>query len=224
MAKVLVIDDDPMITESLSEGLVPAGYIVDVAHNAADAENILAGSHYDCLIVDWQMPGKSGAQLVEDLRRRGTTCAILMLTGKASLDDKVKGLDVGADDYLTKPFALREVLSRLRALLRRPPQLQEDELRGAGIVINRTSRQVSCQGEQVSLTRQEYLLLEYLMTNRNRICSVDLLVNAAWSSMSESSSDTVRVHMANLRKKIKRGQDECPIRTVHGQGYVFTEE
>ncbi len=224
MAKILIVDDDSKITDSLGEGLGALDYIVDVAHNAADADEMIAVSQYDCLIVDWQMPHKSGIEFVSELRRRGVQVPVLMLTGMSSVEDKSTGLDTGADDYLTKPFAFRELVSRLRALLRRPKVLQSENITSGELSVNTVTRQVWSAGEELILTRQEYLLLEFLMRNRSQIFSSEVLIERAWSTMSESSPDTVRAHMANLRKKLRVRNSDCPIKTVHGQGYVFRDE
>ncbi|MBX9691051.1 MAG: response regulator transcription factor [Cyanobacteria bacterium] len=223
MAKILILDDDSNITTSLSEGLRMLDFVVDVAHNASDATEMMAVSQYDCLIVDWQMPHKSGIEFVTELRRNGEQVAVLMLTGKSADEDKSTGLDTGADDYLTKPFAFRELVSRLRALLRRPRTLQSENLEFGDIVLNTVTRQVWRAAQELPLTRQEYLLLEFLMRNRNQIFSSEVLIERAWSTLSESSPDTVRAHMANLRKKLKVHDGDCPIKTVHGQGYVLRD-
>lgn len=223
MTKVLVIDDDSNATESLKEGLRALDYVVDVSNSAAEAEEMLAVSTYDCLIVDWQMPHKSGIEFVSELRKKGSSTPILMLTGKSSTEDKSTGLDIGADDYLTKPYAFRELVSRLRALLRRPQGFQVEEMRCDDLVVNLSTRKVSRAGKELTLTRQEFLLLEFLIRNRNQVFSSEALVERAWSTMSESSPDTVRAHMANLRKKLKVNDKECPIKTIHGQGYVLED-
>ncbi len=223
MSKILIVDDDTKVTESLKEGLHALDYVVDISNSATDAEDKLAVSSYDCLIVDWQMPHKSGVELVADLRKKGLPTPILMLTGKTSTEDKSTGLDIGADDYLTKPYAFRELVSRVRALLRRPKSFQLEELSCGDLSVNVASRRVTRAGKELNLTRQEFLLLEFLMRNRNQVFSSEALVERAWSSMSESSPDTVRAHMANLRKKLRVIDGDCPIKTVHGQGYIIED-
>ena len=224
MAKLLLVDDDPGVTTSLSEALTELGYLVDVAPDAAYATELLAVSHYDLLIVDWQMPGKTGIQFVQEVRNAGSRCAVMMLTGKSSTEDKMTGLDTGADDYLAKPFSLGELIARVRALLRRPRGLETSNLQCGDLVVNTLSRAVCRSGVALQLTRQEYLLLEFLMRNKNQVFNSEALVERAWSSMSESSPDTVRVHMANLRKKLKVDNADSPIKTVHGQGYLLKDE
>ncbi|MBY0551460.1 MAG: response regulator transcription factor [Candidatus Obscuribacterales bacterium] len=224
MSKILVVDDDATATDTLREGLVLAGYIVDVANSAREAEAFVASSQFDCLIVDWDMPVKTGLEFVADIRRSGVKSPVLMLTGKASVDEKSRGLDNGADDYLTKPFAFKELVSRIRALMRRPQTVVSEELSSGDLKVDTLTRTAFRAGVELSLTRQEFLLLEFLLRNKNQIFSSEALVERAWSSTSESSPDTVRVHMTNLRKKLKVGDAESPIKTVHGQGYTFRSE
>jgi DNA-binding response OmpR family regulator len=223
MAKILIIDDDELACESLADGLKTCGFVADVAHSAILAEEFLATARYDCLIVDWQMPAKTGIELIAELRSKGKNLPIIMLTGKSMIDDKVLGLNTGADDYLTKPYSLKELVSRVRAILRRPQALESDEFVSGDLIVRTASRQVFCAGLEISLTRQEYLLLEFLIRNKNQVFSSEQLVQNAWSTLSESSPDTVRVHLANLRKKLKVGDRECPIKTIHGQGYTLKD-
>ncbi len=224
VTKILVIDDDYELSETTQQSLVNEGYVADVAHSVAEAEPMLFGFAYDLIILDWMMPNVSGIEFLAELRRKGVHTAVLMLTGMDSLEHKEAGLDTGADDYLTKPFSRRELLARVRALLRRPQQMVNTELSSANISLDTRSLKVLCGDQEIKLTRQEYLLLEFLMRNKNEVFSSEALVERAWSSLSESSPDTVRVHMSRLRKKLSPDLDSCPIRTLHGQGYVFKDD
>lgn len=224
MSRLLLVDDDARLLESLSDGLSSAGFVVDSAPSAKEAEPLLSVSPYDLIILDWEMPGMSGIDFLAKLRGNGVQTPILMLTGRDSIDDKSSGLDRGADDYLTKPFHSKELVSRVRALLRRPHKVESSELAISGIVLDQLSRRVTHNSVEIKLTRQEFLLLEFLMRHKDQVFNAETLVERAWSSLSESSPDTVRAHMANLRKKLEAGGAECPIRTLHRQGYMFVSE
>lgn len=224
MSKVLIIDDDMELSETIQQSLVNEGHIADVASSADEAEAILHGFAYDIIILDWMMPGKAGIELLKQWRQRGVDTPVLMLTGMNSPDHKEAGLDTGADDYLTKPFFRKELLARVRALLRRPRKIESLDLIQLGnISLNRKSLEVTCNNQQVKLTRQEFILLEFLMRNKNEVFSAEALAERAWSSMSDSSPDTVRTHMSRLRKKLGPDLESCPIQTVYAQGYVFKE-
>lgn len=179
-------------------------------------------SPYDLMILDWVMPGCSGIEFLSKLRSRGIQTPVLMLTGMADVDNRITGLDSGADDYLTKPFNSKELLSRVRALLRRPAQLQSGDITIGRFSLNTQRRQLVVGSETISLTKQEYFLLEFLMRHPDQAFAAPALVERAWSGLSECSPDGVRVHMFRLRKKLD-GVDgnECPIKTMHGHGYIF---
>lgn len=224
MSKILVVDDDFELLDTVKELLSRNGYVVDTASCVSDAEPMLGATEYDLIIVDWVMPGVHGIDFVDALRKKRIHTPVLMLTGQDSIQHKTSGLDAGADDYLIKPFDRRELVSRVRALLRRPRTVEADELTLSGVSINTHTLRVSWYGTEVKLTKQEYQLLELLMRNKNHVFSHDALVERAWSAMSESSRDTVRVHMSRLRKKFEDGAGPCPLKTVHGQGYVFVAD
>ncbi len=224
MPKILVVDDDIELSNTTKQSLKDEGYIIDVANSVADARPMVYGFDYDLLILDWMMPDTTGIEFLEELRNKGIQKPVLMLTGMDSFDNKATGLDTGADDYLTKPFNRKELLARVRALLRRPTKMESLELCFSGITLDTRSLKVTRDGEEIKLTKQEYLLLEFLMRNCEEVFSQEALVERAWSSLSESSPDTVRVHMSRLRKKLSADLDTCPIRTVHGQGYFFKKD
>lgn len=221
MSKILLIDDDYVLTESIQDALQDDNFIADVANSPADALAMLDGFVYDLIIMDWVMPDMHGIELLAMLRKKGLTTPVIMLTGMSLVDNKVQGLETGADDYLTKPFAMKELISRVRALLRRPKTLVSSELSRSGVVIDVKSSRVSWHGKELKLTKQEFQLLEFLMRHHDEVFSHDALVERAWSSWSEASPDAVRMHMSRLRKKFDNNSDACPIRTVHGKGYMF---
>lgn len=170
------------------------------------------------------MPGKTGIDYLQEIRDRQICIPVLMVTGMNTTDQKVKGLDTGADDYLTKPFEKKELIARVNALLRRPKLVEHKELKVSGVVLDTRTGRTTWHGREIKLTKQEYLVLEFLMRNKNEAFSQEALVARAWSSLSESSPDTVRVHMHRLRKKFEDGPAPCPLQTVHGQGYKFVDQ
>lgn len=224
MTKILVVDDDLELADNTRQSLKDEGYIIDVANSVAEAQPMVYGFAYDLLILDWMMPNITGIEFLEEIRRKGIHTPVLMLTGMDTYDNKATGLDSGADDYITKPFNRKELLARVRALLRRPAKVESLALSISNITLDTRSLKVTRGDEEIKLTKQEYLLLEFLMRNAEEVFSQEALVERAWSSLSESSPDTVRVHMSRLRKKLSADLDSCPIRTIHGQGYFFKKE
>ena len=224
MPKVLIIDDDHELLNSVQMVLKREGFIADVADCLEEADALLGGFAFDLIILDWNLPDGEGIDYLARLRKTGVHVPIIMLTGQHDVEKKIAGLDGGADDYLTKPFNRVELVSRIRAVLRRPQVMETTVLSGAGVVLDTRALKVTWQGAELKLTKQEYQLLELLMRHKGEVFSHNALVERAWSTMSESSPDTVRVHMSRLRKKFENGAAECPIRTVHGQGYVFDED
>lgn len=221
MSKILVIDDDCQLAESIKSALSREGFIVDIADCGSEAESMLKGFDYDLIILDWRLPDTEGIDLLKKLRGLGLQLPVLMLTGMKDTENKIAGLETGADDYLTKPFNRAELASRIRALLRRPRALAEALLNVSGVSLDLRTLKVTWHGTELKLTKQEYQLLELLMRHKDQVFSQDQLVDRAWPTLSDSSRDTVRVHMSRLRKKFENGPAPCPLRTVHGQGYVF---
>ncbi len=222
MSKVLVVDDDISLSQSVQETLSAFGYVVDVANSVDEAETMLFASVYELIILDWVMPGVHGIDYLARLRGRGVQTPVIMLTGMNTIDHKSAGLDTGADDYLTKPFNTKELLARVRALLRRPPVMKSSLLAVGNVSVDTKTLQVKCAENEVKLTRQEFLLLEFLMRYPNQVFNSEALVERAWSTLSESSPDTVRVHLSRLRKKLESA-GVSPIKTHHGQGYLFED-
>lgn len=226
MAKILVVDDDIAVADSVQEILEQSGFLADQANSTEDADALLRGFEYDLLILDWVLPGMHGIDFLASIRKNGMNMPVLMLTGQSSLNDKITGLETGADDYLTKPFEPKELVARVKALMRRPQVVASKQLCLANVVLDLTTQRVFWHENELKLTRQEYLLLELLMKHKNETFSHDALVERAWSSMSEASPDTVRTHMSRLRKKFELASkaSKCPIKTLHGKGYVFSSD
>lgn len=224
MAKILIVDDDFELCKSIERTLSGHGFLIDVASTTDMAEEMLAGFDFDLIILDWMIPPTSGVDLLRDIRARGIKTPVIMLSGMNTVDHKSHGLDTGADDYLTKPFHAKELLSRVRAALRRPATYETSSITLAGITIDTDALRVTQDGNEVKFTKQEYLLLEFLMKNPDRVFSQEALASRAWSSLAESTPDTVRVHMSRIRSKLKCTKESGPIRTIHATGYIFVSQ
>lgn len=224
MAKILIVEDESRLCEHICDCLEAEGYTVESALNGIDAESLLKLSTYDLVVLDWNLPGVTGVELCRRYRADGGMARILMLTGKSSIEDKASGLDSGADDYLTKPFDMREVSARVRALLRRPDEVKAEVLRCRGLELNRRSHQVMKNGAMIELFPKEFAMLEFFMCNQGETFSIEALQKRIWPSDSESSPETLRVHMARLRGKIETEGESALIRTVHRVGYIMDVE
>ncbi len=224
MAKILVVDDDFELCQSIETSLVSLGFLVDYANTSDMAEEMLLGYEFDLIILDWVIPPISGIDFLKQIRERGLKTPIIMLTAKTTIDERSHGLETGADDYLTKPFAMKELVARIRAVLRRPASYASSKIDLAGITIDTQAFRVMCVGVEIKLTRQEFLLLEYLMKNPDRVISQESLASRAWPTMAESTPDTVRVHMSRIRRKLSKEGNSCPIKTLHGTGYMFVSQ
>ena len=217
--KILVVEDNKNLAENLKQGLMQEGYAVDVIEEGPAAERriIINRDEYDLVVLDRMLPGKDGMLVCNFWRENGITVPVLMLTALGTTDDKVVGLDAGADDYLAKPFAFKELLARVHALLRRPKQTSPDVITSRDISINTTSRTVTYKDKPVSLTLKEFMVLEYLMRNINKVITRDELYSHAWDFADSSFSNTVDVHIKNLRRKIH--DNGKFIQTIRGVGY-----
>ncbi len=217
--KILVVEDNQKLAENLKQGLVQEGYAVDVIEEGIAAERRIMVNHneYDLVILDRMLPGKDGVSICIHWRENGIVIPVLMLTALDTTDDKVIGLDAGADDYLAKPFAFKELLARVHALLRRPKHSFPDILTSGDISINTISRTVTYKGKLVFLTLKEFMVLEYLMHHLNKVVTRDELYSHAWDFADSSFSNTVDVHIKNLRKKIH--DNAKIIQTIRGVGY-----
>lgn len=217
--KILVVEDNKKLAENLKQGLMQEGYAVDVIEEGLAAERRISinRDEYDLVVLDRMLPGKDGVSVCKNWRENEVVIPILMLTALDTTEDKVVGLDAGADDYLAKPFAFKELLARIHALLRRPKQSFPDVLTCKDININTTSRIVTYKGKSISLTLKEFMVLEYLMRNLNKVVTRDELYAHAWDFADSSFSNTVDVHIKNLRKKIH--DNGKFIQTIRGVGY-----
>jgi OmpR-family two-component system manganese-sensing response regulator len=221
LSKVLLVEDDLEMSKNIKDWLSSERHVVDAVNSGNDARACLMCGEYDLLIVDWQLPGMSGIELIKEHRSRKGETPILMLTGKRSIDEKEEGLDAGADDYLTKPFHMRELMARVRALLRRPAQAIGNVLTAGDIVLNLSIYQATRAGKSIDLLKKEFALLELLMRYPGRAFSSEALLTRLWSADEDTSPEAVRQCVKRLREKLCKDGSPSPIKTVHGLGYKF---
>jgi DNA-binding response OmpR family regulator len=220
--RILVVEDDQKVASFIQSGLQQDGYAVDVLHEGTLAGEQARAVDYDAIILDLMLPGRSGFQVLRDIRARKPSLPVVMLTAKDAVDDRIAGLDSGADDYMVKPFSLAELSARLRAVLRRGAP-RENVLRVADLEIDTMTRVVRRGGRRVALTAKEYALLEYLMRNSGRPLTKSLIIEHVWDIHFDSISNVVEVHINSLRNKIDREFATPLIHTVRGVGYVLTD-
>jgi DNA-binding response OmpR family regulator len=219
MAKILLADDDIDLAEAVQNWLGGEKHAVEVVYDGQEALERMRVYKYDLAILDWQMPGLPGIKVCGKFRESGGKTPILILTSRAQVEDKEAGLDSGADDYLTKPFEMRELSARVRALLRRPPsEVTSNVLKAGHLSLDRQTHEVKRGDVVINLLPKEFALLEFLMRYPNEVFSLETLLNRVWPSDSDSSPDTVRVHLTHLRNKLQpKGGPQ--IKTVYGVGY-----
>jgi DNA-binding response OmpR family regulator len=221
--RILVVEDDKRIVDLLRRALQAEGHVVEEAGDAQEGFSLATSALYDSLIVDWTLPGGSGLDLVRDLRQEGLQTPILMLTAHDTTADKVKGLDAGADDYLTKPFALEELYARLRALARRKEGRTSEVLKVANLTLDVLAKEVQREGEAIELSPKEFALLEYLMRNRNVVLSLDKIAENVWQYPYAAEGHVIDVYIQYLRDKVDKPFERKLIHTVRGMGYVLRE-
>jgi DNA-binding response OmpR family regulator len=217
--RILVADDDRRLTSIVKRGLMEEAYAVDVAYDGEESEYLAEINPYDLVILDIMMPKKDGIEVCRELRAKSVNTPILMLTARDAVEDRVKGLDAGADDYLVKPFAFNELLARVRALLRRNGVTRSPELKVGDLSLNTLTREVRRGERVVELTTKEYVILEYLMRHPNVVVTRRMLEEHAWDYDFDSLSNLIDVYIRRLRRKIDFGGQKSMIHTVRGAGY-----
>jgi DNA-binding response OmpR family regulator len=216
--RILVVDDDRRLCSVVRRGLIEEAYAVDVAYDGEEGEYMAAVNPYDLVILDIMMPKKDGIEVCEELRVKGINTPILMLTARDAVEDRVRGLDAGADDYMVKPFSFNELLARVRALLRREALTKSPEVRVGDLVLNTLTREVIRGDRSIELTTKEYVILEYFMRHPNVVVTRTMLEEHAWDYDFDSMSNLVDVYMRRLRRKLD-DEGQGLLQTVRGSGY-----
>lgn len=224
MAKILIIEDDEVLNKLVGDWLLGAGYDVESAFDGTTGMDILRAGSFDIILLDWDLPEKSGLDILREFRSRGGKSRVIMLTAKNHLSDKELGLDLGADDYLTKPFALKELAARIRAILRRPADVINDVLVAGDIQIDLGKHRITKNGVDIHLQPRDFSLLEFLVRYPNQIFSADVLLARVWSSDSEASPDALRTSIKRIRKALdEQSNDESKsiIKNIPRVGYTL---
>ena len=221
--RVLVVEDERDLNLLIRKVLTKAGYTVDGCHDGEDAQLHLMGAEYDAILLDVMMPKKDGYALVEELRRRGDDTPVLFLTARDSVADRVRGLDLGADDYLVKPFDFDELLARIRAMTRKHAGQRTNRFTAGDLVLDAETRRVTRGGEELTLLPKEFSVLEYLLRNKEKVLSREQIENRIWNYEYSGSSNNVDGYMSRLRRKIDGDRAQKLIHTVKGAGWVIRE-
>lgn len=223
--RILIIEDDTRLAERLKKGLETKGFAVDVINDGTKAVTRISlyRNEYEAIVLDLMLPGKNGFEVCTEIRGLGVKTPVLVLTARQSVEDKVKALDSGADDYLVKPFSIEELFARLRALARRPEQTLPIVLKVGPIELHTNTKKVLRNGKEISLTLKEFGLLEYLMRNPNQVLNREQIMDHIWGFDFNSFSNVVDVHMKNLRRKLKSTHQDPIIETVWGFGYRLND-
>ena len=221
--KLLLVEDDSYLSGAMKSGLEESGYAVDNVTSGPDALDLAGLYAYDLIILDIMLPGMDGFSVCRELRNRHIVTPILILTARYQEDDRVRGLDSGADDYLVKPFGYPELYARIRALLRRGNNIVSTEIRIGELIMDTVRRSITYGGKDIDLTGREYAILEYLVVNRNCVVTRDMIEQHVWDSEYGAFSNVVEVLISRIRRKLCPDNREAVIRTVKGLGYVVKE-
>lgn len=222
MAKILLLEDDRDVSATVADCL-RANHVVEQAYTFQDAKDRLSISVFELLILDWNLPDGDGVELLKEFRSKGGAAPVIMLTAKSDVDDKVTGFECGADDYIAKPFHLKELMARINAVLKRPQQIADSVLSVRDLTLEPKSRIVKRAGTEVKLLPKEFALLEFLLRNTNAVFSATELLDRVWPSDSEVAPDTVTTTVKRMRKKIDRDGEPSIVETVFGVGYKINK-
>jgi DNA-binding response OmpR family regulator len=219
--RILIAEDEKKIADFIRRGLKEEGYAADLAASGPKALELATENDYDLLLLDLMLPGKDGFAVCSELRAAGFSAPILMLTAKDTVEDKVKGLDSGANDYLTKPFAFEELLARVRALLRTRPGESSLVLKAGALELDLPAHKASLSGRELELSAKEFALLEYLVRNKGRIVTRTMIAEHVWDINFDTGTNVIDVYINYLRRKLEKGRAKGVIQTVRGKGYVL---
>ncbi len=222
--RILLVEDEKKVADFIQKGLKEESFDVEIIANGNEAIEEISKNKFDLIIMDIMIPGKDGVEVCKNVRKQGILTPVIMLTGKDTIDDKIKGLDAGADDYLCKPFSFSELIARIRALIRRDQEYKGIILKVADLEFDLLSRRVNRAGKVVQLTGKEYALLEFLMRNKGRVVSELEIVENVWDMSYDPVTNVVNVYIHHLRNKMDRGFSKKLIYTVRGKGYIMKDE
>lgn len=224
--RILIVEDEKNIARSIEQSLQSDGYATMHAASGEEAFLLLTTERIDLVVLDWMLPGRSGLEILRMARSRGLKMPVLVLTARDTIDDRVEGLDAGADDYLTKPFAMAELQARVRSLIRRAePEVGQNRFVLADMVVDRMSRRVSRSGDAIDLTAREFALLDYFCANRGKIVSREMLAKDVWNESARATplDNVIDVHIGRLRKKVDQNYGLKLLHTVRGVGFILKE-
>jgi two-component system copper resistance phosphate regulon response regulator CusR len=222
--RILLVEDEPRVAHFVAKGLREDGYAVDIAEDGDEALYKASIGEYDLIILDVMLPKKNGFDVCRELRSGGIEVSILMLTARDAIEDRVKGLDSGADDYLGKPFDFKELLARVRALLRRQKNLRPEILQAADLAVNTASHTVTRRRKKISLTAKEYALLEFFMLKEGKVVNRAEIAAHVWDENFDPFSNVIDVYVRRLRRKVDDGFDKRLIHTRRGEGYILSAD
>ena len=221
--KILIVEDEPKTGDYLRQGLTEAGFVVDLARNGIDGRHLALTEDYDLVVLDIMLPGIDGWSVLRDIRADGRQMPVLFLTARDRVEDRVKGLESGADDYLLKPFAFSELLARVRTLLRRGKTTEVERLRAADMELDLLRRRVTRAGKRIDLTAKEFALLELLLRRQGEVLPRSLIASQVWDMNFDSDTNVIEVAVRRLRAKVDDGFEPKLIRTVRGMGYLLED-
>jgi two-component system copper resistance phosphate regulon response regulator CusR len=222
--RVLVVEDDKRVARFIEKGLREASYAAELADNGDSGLRLALGGGFDVMVLDLMLPGRDGFDVLANLREKGVTTPVICLTARDSVDDRVRGLDLGADDYLAKPFSFAELMARIRALLRRGAALTTNTVVVGDLVIDLVGRRVERSGQRIDLSAREFALLECLGRSAGQVLSRTTLLERVWDMNQDPMTNVVDVHINRLRRKVDYGFAQPLIHTIRGVGYILREE
>ncbi len=221
--RVLVVEDERKVANFIKHGLEEERYIVEIAYDGISGLEMVMNNHFDAIVLDVMLPGKDGFTLLKEMRDSGISTPVIMLTARANVEDRVAGLDLGADDYLPKPFSFDELAARLRSILRRSSPEKSTKLRAGDLILDTVSHLAYRQGREIELTTKEYALLEYMLRNKNRILSRSTITQHVWKHNFDPESNIIDVYVKRLRSKIEQDGEKPLVQSIRGVGYRLRE-